>query len=213
MRATYDHQGLDDKRANSHDNRLLYPGMRDRNKRAVQMFPFNFRPTQGVCGGACAPSAPPTPHASKFAHAHTPPSPSAHGSEDFGADARCAREFDLWQRSLISTKSTTLRWTSEDGKTSDGIRDTRARGALCGARCGVTPCGAHERRPFAVWQRSLTSTKSTTLRGTSEDGKSSDGIRDACACRGIWSEVWCDAVWRARKTPVCRGAGTYFVNV
>ena len=47
MRAEYDHQGLDDRRATSHDNRLLYPGMRDRNKRPVQMFPFDFQPMSG----------------------------------------------------------------------------------------------------------------------------------------------------------------------
>lgn len=44
MRSQFDHQGLDEGRANSHDNRLLYPGMRERNKRPVVMFPFNFRP-------------------------------------------------------------------------------------------------------------------------------------------------------------------------
>ena len=47
MRAEYDHQGLDDRRATAHDNRLLYPGMRDRNKRPVQMFPFDFQPMSG----------------------------------------------------------------------------------------------------------------------------------------------------------------------
>ena len=47
MRAEYDHQGLDDRRATAHDQRLLYPGMRDRNKRPVQIFPFNFQPMSG----------------------------------------------------------------------------------------------------------------------------------------------------------------------
>jgi len=48
MRGTYDHTGLDESRANSHDNRLLYSGMRDRNKRDVQMFPFNFVPMHKI---------------------------------------------------------------------------------------------------------------------------------------------------------------------
>jgi len=48
MRATYDHQGLDEKRSDSHDNRLLYPGIRERNKRPVQMFPFNYRPMSEI---------------------------------------------------------------------------------------------------------------------------------------------------------------------
>lgn len=47
MRSTYDHQGLSEHRANAHDRRLLYPGMRERNKRDVKMFPFNFIPMQG----------------------------------------------------------------------------------------------------------------------------------------------------------------------
>ena len=37
LRGTYDHTGLDDSRADSHSRRLLYPGMRDRNKRDVRM--------------------------------------------------------------------------------------------------------------------------------------------------------------------------------
>lgn len=48
MRAEFDHQGLDESRADSHENRLLYPGMRSRNKRPVTMFPFNFRPMQEI---------------------------------------------------------------------------------------------------------------------------------------------------------------------
>merc|ERR1711988_1762718 len=48
MRGTFDHTGLDDSRANSHDRRLLYPGMRDRNKRDVNMFPFNFTPMHKI---------------------------------------------------------------------------------------------------------------------------------------------------------------------
>ena len=48
LRAEYDHQGLDESKASSHDNRLLYPGMRSRNKRPVVMFPFNFRPTHEI---------------------------------------------------------------------------------------------------------------------------------------------------------------------
>lgn len=49
MRGTFDFQGLDERRANAHDQRLLYPGMRNRNKREVVMFPFNFRPMHGAC--------------------------------------------------------------------------------------------------------------------------------------------------------------------
>ena len=48
LRGTYDHTGLDDSRADSHSRRLLYPGMRDRNKRDVRMFPFNFVPMHKI---------------------------------------------------------------------------------------------------------------------------------------------------------------------
>jgi hypothetical protein len=48
MRATYDHQGLDDRRANSHDNRLLYPGAMHRNKKEVTVFPFNYVPKEMI---------------------------------------------------------------------------------------------------------------------------------------------------------------------
>ena len=48
MRATFDHQGMDEKRAASHDSRLLYPGMRSRNKKEVKMFPFNFQPMEEI---------------------------------------------------------------------------------------------------------------------------------------------------------------------
>jgi hypothetical protein len=47
VRATYDHTGFGS-RADKHDNRLLYPGMRDRNKRPVSMYPFNFIPMQSI---------------------------------------------------------------------------------------------------------------------------------------------------------------------
>lgn len=49
MRAQYDHQGADPKRADAHSNRLLYPGILSRMQRPVQIFPFNFRPTRGAC--------------------------------------------------------------------------------------------------------------------------------------------------------------------
>jgi len=48
MRGTYDHMGLDDRRAEKHTNRLLYPGMLDRNKRDVNVFPFNFKPMGAI---------------------------------------------------------------------------------------------------------------------------------------------------------------------
>ena len=47
MRAQYDHQGADPKRADAHSNRLLYPGIRSANKRTIRMFPFNFVPMDG----------------------------------------------------------------------------------------------------------------------------------------------------------------------
>merc|ERR1712183_238598 len=42
MRGTYDHTGLNDHRADKHSERLLYSGMRTRNKEPVNIFPFNF---------------------------------------------------------------------------------------------------------------------------------------------------------------------------
>lgn len=48
MRGTFDHTGLDERKANSHSNRLLYPGMRERNKRDVNIFPFNFVPMNKI---------------------------------------------------------------------------------------------------------------------------------------------------------------------
>jgi len=48
MRGEYDHTGLDESRSSSHDRRLLYPGMRDRNKRDVTMFPFSFIPMHKI---------------------------------------------------------------------------------------------------------------------------------------------------------------------
>lgn len=47
VRGEYDHTGHGN-RADTHDKRLLYPGMRDRNKREVVMFPFNFIPMQKI---------------------------------------------------------------------------------------------------------------------------------------------------------------------
>ena len=47
VRGAYDHTGHGN-RADTHDKRLLYPGMRDRNKRDVVMFPFNFIPMQSA---------------------------------------------------------------------------------------------------------------------------------------------------------------------
>ena len=46
MRGTYDHTGMSDYRSEKHSERLLYPGMRNRNKEPVKMFPFNFIPMQ-----------------------------------------------------------------------------------------------------------------------------------------------------------------------
>lgn len=48
MRGTYDHTGMSDYRSEKHSERLLYPGMRNRNKEPVKMFPFNFIPMQQI---------------------------------------------------------------------------------------------------------------------------------------------------------------------
>jgi len=48
MRGTYDHTGLNDYRAEKHSQRLLYSGIRDRNKEPVKMFPFNFIPMHQI---------------------------------------------------------------------------------------------------------------------------------------------------------------------
>ena len=48
MRATYDHQGMSDHRADTHTNRLMYPGMMRMNKMNIQIFPFNFVPMQEI---------------------------------------------------------------------------------------------------------------------------------------------------------------------
>ena len=46
MRGTYDHTGLADARAESHDNRLMYPGIMRANKKEITVFPFSFKPMQ-----------------------------------------------------------------------------------------------------------------------------------------------------------------------
>ena len=48
MRGTYDHTGLSEAKAESHTRRLLYPGMRERNKHQIQIFPFNFMPMNSI---------------------------------------------------------------------------------------------------------------------------------------------------------------------
>jgi hypothetical protein len=48
MRGKFDHTGLSDHRAEGHTNRLLYPGMRERNKSEVNMFPFSFVPMASI---------------------------------------------------------------------------------------------------------------------------------------------------------------------
>lgn len=72
MRGTYDHMGLDDARASKHTNRLLYSGIMDRNKRDVNVFPFNFVP---MGGAAAAPltrrsSRCPAPYSDACKHIH-----------------------------------------------------------------------------------------------------------------------------------------------
>ena len=46
MRGTFDHTGMSEHRSEKHSERLLYSGMRNRNKEPVRMFPFNFVPMQ-----------------------------------------------------------------------------------------------------------------------------------------------------------------------
>lgn len=47
MRGTYDHTGLDERRADKHSKRLLYSGIQEGScKREVNIFPFNFVPMQ-----------------------------------------------------------------------------------------------------------------------------------------------------------------------
>ena len=48
MRGTYDHTGLSTAKADSHTRRLLYPGMRERNKHNIKIFPFNFVPMNDI---------------------------------------------------------------------------------------------------------------------------------------------------------------------
>ena len=48
MRGTYDHTGLSEARASKHTDRLLYAGMMERNKKQVQVFPFNFVPMKQI---------------------------------------------------------------------------------------------------------------------------------------------------------------------
>ena len=59
VRATFDHSGEDERKANAHDSRLLYSGIRERNKKPVTMFPFNFMPMQGAAlpRTGCTPQA------------------------------------------------------------------------------------------------------------------------------------------------------------
>jgi hypothetical protein len=55
MRATFDHQGLSESRVASHNSHF---GMRDWNKKNINMFPFNFVAMQSACP---RPAAPPSP--------------------------------------------------------------------------------------------------------------------------------------------------------
>lgn len=48
MRGKFDHTGFDDRRADKHSNRLLYPGIQERAKKSVRMFPFNFVPIHEI---------------------------------------------------------------------------------------------------------------------------------------------------------------------
>lgn len=54
LRGTFDHQGLDSKGevSDKHDRRLLYPGIRDVNKKQIKIFPFNFVPMEGARGSS-----------------------------------------------------------------------------------------------------------------------------------------------------------------